>query len=98
MWLNEDDVAGAWHGVKRFVGVAWHQGQKVLGTVDRFANVGMRLLGAASQTGLIKGRALESGLQAARSYDDIRGKAERFGQDASRTVKHFEASVPELSL
>ena len=98
MWLSEDDVTNAWSNVKNFMGDAWHHGQKALGTMDRFANIGLRLFGAAASTGLVKGRALESGIQAARSYDDIRSKAQRFGRDVDKTVGHFRAAVPELNI
>ena len=98
MWLSEQDVADAWAGFKGFMGDAWHHGQKALGTIDRFANLGMRLLGAGAQTGLLKGRALESGLEAANQYNRVRNRAERFGQDVGRTVDVFRAAAPELNL
>ena len=98
MWLNENDVHNAWSNFKGIMGNVWHHGQKALGTIDRFANVGMRLLGAAASSGLVKGRALESGLNVARKYDEVRGKAERFGRDVDKTVGHFRAAVPELNL
>ena len=98
MWLNKDDVHNAWSNFKGFMGDAWHHGQKALGTIDRFANLGLRIMGAGAATGLLKGRALESGLSMARKYDDVRGKAERFGRDVDRTVGVFRQSVPELNL
>ena len=98
MWLTEDDVHHAWSSVKNFMGDAWHHGQKALGTIDRFANVGMRLLGAGASTGLLKGRALESGLEAARAYSNVRGRAEKFGRDVDRTMTTFRTAVPELNL
>lgn len=98
MWLSEDDVSNAWSNFKGIVGDAWHHGQKALGTIDRFANLGLRLMGAASSTGLLKGRALESGLNVARQYGKARSKVERFGRDVDRTVSHFRSAVPELNL
>ena len=98
MWLTDDDVANAWSGFKGFMGDAWHHGTKVLGTVDRVANLGMRLLGAAGHTGLLRGRALESGLQAADKYGQLRNDAMKFGQDVSKTVDHFRQAAPELRL
>ena len=98
MWLTEDDVQHAWSNFKGIMGNAWHHGQKALGTIDRFANVASRMLGAAASTGLVKGRALESGLSVARKYDDMRRKTERFGRDVDKTVGHFRAAVPELNL
>ena len=98
MWITEDQMANAWSDFKGILGNAWHHGQKALGTMDRFANLGMRLMGAAAHTGLLKGRALESGLSAANQYSQIRGKAERFGRDVDRTVNTFRAAAPELNL
>jgi len=98
MWLTEDDVQNAWSGFKNFMGDAWHHGQKALGTIDRFANLGMRLLGAGAQTGLLRGRALESGIAAANQYGTLRGRAQRFGRDVNRTVDTFRAAAPELGL
>ena len=98
MWISEQDVANAWSGFKGFMGDAWHHGQKALGTIDRFANLGMRLLGAGAQTGLLRGRALESGLEAANQYNRVRSRAERFGRDVGRTVDTFRAAAPELNL
>jgi hypothetical protein len=98
MWLNEQDISSAWGHVKNFMGDAWHAGHKVMNVMDRYANVGLRLFGAAANTGLIRGRALESGIRAAKGYDQIRSNAERFGRDVDKTVGSFRAAVPELNL
>ena len=98
MWLTEDDVHSAWSNVKTFIGQAWHNGEKALGTIDKFANVGMRLLGAGASTGLLRGRALESGLEAARGYSNVRNQAQQFGRDVNRTLHTFRTAVPELNL
>ena len=98
MWLTEDDVQNAWSGFKNFIGDAWHHGQKAFCTIDRFANLGMRLLGAGAQTGLRRGRALESGIAAANQYGNLRRRAQRFGRDVDRTVDTFRQAAPELGL
>ena len=98
MWLSEDDVQNAWGHVKSFVGNAWHHGQKVMGSIDRIANLGIRILGAAAQAGLVKGRALETGIRAANEYDAIRSKAMDFGKNTQRTLQRFRAAAPELNL
>ena len=98
MWLSEDDVSHAWGGIKDFMGSAWSHGHKFLNTIDRFANIGGRLLGAGASTGLLKGRALESGIQAAQSYGRARKTATDFGQNVDRTVSHFRQAVPELNI
>ena len=98
MWLSEDDVSNAWGGFKNFMGNAWAHGHKFLNTVDRFANIGTRLLGAAASTGLLQGRALESGIRAADQYSKVRNQARGLGQDVERTVGHFKQAVPELNL
>ena len=98
MWISEDDVANAWGGFKSFMGDAWHHGTKVLGTLDRYANLGLRLMGAAANTGLLQGRALESGIKAAGQYDRIRGEAQKMGSHVAKTVDHFRRAAPELQL
>ena len=98
MWISESDVANGWNHFKGFMGDFWTGGHKFLSTVDRFANIGTRLLGAGASTGLLQGRALESGIRAADQYSKVRSKAQGFGQDVERTVDHFRSSVPELGL
>ena len=98
MWLKEEDISHAWGGIKSFMGNAWSHGHKFLQTVDRVANIGGRLLGAGAATGLLQGRALESGIQAAQSYGRARKKVADFSQKADRTVDQFRQAVPELNL
>ena len=98
MWLSEQDVSNAWGGIKSIIGNAWGHGHKFLNTIDRFANIGGRLLGAGASTGLLRGRALESGIQAAQQYGRVRSKAMDIGQNVDRTVSQFRQAVPELNL
>ena len=98
MWLSEDDISNAWGGFKNIMGQAWSHGHKVLSTIDRVANIGGRLLGAGAQTGLLQGRALESGIQAANEYTRVRNRAIGYGRDVDRTMSHFRQAVPELNL
>ena len=79
------------------VGNAWHSGKQVLGTVDRVANIGMRLLGAAAASGM-GGRALESGVKAADMYKSARNKTAGFIGDTEKTVDRFRKAAPELNL
>lgn len=79
------------------VGNAWHSGKQVLGTVDRFANLGMRLLGAAAGSGL-RGSALESGIRAADMYKSARNKTVGIIDNAERTADRFRQAAPELNL
>jgi len=97
MWLNESDIHHAWGHVKGFMGNAWAHGHKFLNTVDKFANLGQRLLGAAAASGL-KGRALEAGINASNQYDQIRRKATQIGRDVDTTVDRFRRAAPELGL
>ena len=98
MWLSEDDVSHAWGNVKTFMGNAWSHGHRFLNNIDRFANIGGRLLGAGAATGLLKGRALESGIQAAQNYGRARKSVTDLGQNVDRTVAHFRQAVPELNI
>ena len=97
MWFSEQDIANAWNNTKSFVGQAWHHGKHVLGTIDRFANISQRLLSAAAASGL-KGRALEAGVRAADSYNQVRNRAQRFDRDVQDTVSRFRMAAPELNI
>ena len=94
MWLNEDAVANAFANTKHFFGQAWHTGRKVLNQMDRYADLGLRLFGAAAP--LLGGRALESGLQVVDAYSKVRRQAEQLGDDVERTHQRFRAAAPEL--
>ena len=98
MWLSEDDISEAWGSIKNFAGQAWSHGHKVFSTVDRFANLAGRLLGAGAQTGLLRGRALEGATQAAGEYGKLRSSAMGYGRDIQKTVEHFRQAAPELNL
>ena len=98
MWLSERHIQDGWSNFKGIMGSAWSHGHKFLSTVDRVANIGGRLLGAGAATGLLQGRALESGIQAANEYSKARNRAIGFGRDVDRTVGAFRAAVPELNL
>ena len=97
MRWNEQALADGWEKAKSFMGHAWHSGKQVLGTVDRYANLATRLLGAAAQSGL-SGRALESGIQAVDSYSRIRDKAMHAGRGVEGTIDRFRRAAPELKL
>ena len=97
MRWNEQAIADNWEKAKSFMGHAWHSGKQVLGTVDRYANLATRLLGAAAASGL-SGRALESGIQAVDSYSRIRDKAMNVGREVEGTVNRFKRAAPELNL
>ena len=94
MWLNEDAVANAFANTKHFFGQAWHTGRKVLNTMDRYADIGLRLFGAAAP--MLRGRALESGLQVVDAYSKVRRQAAELGQQADETHQRFRAAVPEF--
>ena len=97
MRWNENTIADGWQNAKSFMGHAWSTGKHVLGTIDRYADVATRILGAAAASGL-SGRALESGVQAVDSYSKIRDKAMRAGRDVEGTVERFRKAAPELNL
>ena len=98
MWLSEDDISHAWGSFKNIAGQAWSHGHKIFNTVDRYANLAGRLLGAGAQTGLLRGRALEGASQAANEYGKLRSHALGYGRDLQKTVDHFRQAAPELNL
>ena len=97
MWISEHDIEHAWGNVKSFMGHAWSHGHKFLNNIDRFANIGQRLLGAAAASGM-RGKALEAGLEASNQYDQVKRKAQKFGADVDTTVDRFRKAVPELQI
>ena len=96
MRWNENTIADGWQNAKSFMGHAWRS-KHVLGTIDRYADVATRILGAAAASGL-SGRALESGVSAVDSYSKIRDKAMRASRDVEWTVDRFRKAAPELNL
>ena len=95
MRWNEDTIRDGWQSMKSFMGNAWHTGKQVLGTVDRYANVATRLLGAAAASGM-SGRALEGGIQAVDQYSRVKAKALQMGNDVEKTADRFRQAAPEL--
>ena len=98
MWISESDIAHGWQNVKSIVGQAWHQGRHLLQGVDRAVNLGTRLLGAAGETGLLQGKALEASNRAVDSYSRVREKARGLEERVQGTVSRFKQRAPELGL
>ena len=96
VWLRESDISHSWGKVKRIMGNAWHHGTKVVGKLDKYADLGMRLLSAASP--MLPPRALEAGLGAANDYNTLRQKASAFQRNVDQTAGRFRSAVPELGI
>lgn len=96
VWLSESDVAHAWGRAKHVMGNAWHKGTKLLGTIDKYADLGIRLLGAASP--IMPQKALAMGLNAANEYNTARQKASDVQRGIMETTDRFRRAAPELGI
>ena len=94
--LRHSDISNAWKSVKKFVGNGWHTGTKIVGAMDRYADLGIRLLGAASP--MLPNKALSIGLSAANEYNRARNRVGDFKQQVDYTTQRFKKAVPELDL
>lgn len=94
--MRHSDVSHAWHSVKRFVGNSWHRGGKFLGTIDKYADLGMRVLGAAGP--LLPTKALKVGMDVANDYNNFRQRVDNFRNTAEHTRDRFRKAAPELGI
>jgi hypothetical protein len=96
MWLSGHHVAHHWAGVKNMVGHAWHEGGKWAGHIDRAANLGMRLFGAAAP--MLGNSAMEHGVRAINQYQGVRNRVQNIDSNARTAVGRLRAAAPELEL
>jgi len=86
-----------WGNVKSFLGKAYVEGRKWAGTIDGYANLARRVLGASS--GLLgelgAGRALEAGVQGLFKYDHVRKQAMK---RARGHLSRISRAAPELNI
>ena len=96
VWRRQSDISHSWGKVKRIMGHAWHQGTKTLGKLDKYADLGLRLLGAAAP--MLPPGALEAGVGVANEYNTLRQKASAFQRNVDQTAGRFRTAVPELGI
>jgi hypothetical protein len=88
----------AWHGVKKFMGEAYATGRKFAGTLDGYANLARRVLGAAAPmlTDLGANDALASGVRGLTEYDKVRKTVMDTDQSARGHLNRLAKAAPEL--
>ena len=89
-----------WGNVKSFLGKAYVEGRKWAGTIDGYANLARRVLGASS--GLLSelgaGRALEAGVKGLSQYDHVRKQAMNIDERARGHLSRISHAAPELNI
>ena len=96
VWLRESDISHAWGKVKHIMGHAWHKGGNLIGSIDKYADLGIRLLGATAP--MLRPSALQAGVGLANEYGALRQKAGAFQRGVDQTANRFRAAAPELGI
>jgi hypothetical protein len=88
----------AWNGVKKFMGEAYATGRKFAGTLDGYANLARRVLGAAAPMlqDLGANNALASGVRGLTEYDKVRQSVMETDQSARGHFSRIAKAAPEL--
>ena len=89
-----------WHGVKKFMGRAYTEGRKWAGTIDGYANLARRVLGAAAplMDELGGGRALEAGTRSFAQYDQVRRQVMDVDERGRGHLSRISKAAPELNI
>lgn len=94
--LSHQTVRNAWRHVKRVGHDAWHKGHKLAGTIDKYADLGLRLFGATAS--LLPQKAVQMGLEGAARYKDVRQKTLDFSDSIDRVTNRVRQAAPELGI
>jgi hypothetical protein len=88
----------SWTGMKKFMGQAYVTGRKWAGTIDGYANLARRVLGAAAPMleDLGAGQALSSGVRGLTEYDQVRQTIMNTDQAARGHLGRIAKAAPEL--
>ncbi len=89
-----------WRNVKSFLGKAYVEGRKWAGTIDGYANLARRVLGASSDllSALGAGRALEAGVKGLSQYDHVRKQVMDVDEGARGHLSRIGRAAPELNI
>ena len=87
-----------WGSVKRFMGNAYTEGRKWAGTLDGYANLARRVLGAAAPMleDLGASRATSAGMRGLSEYDQVRKKVMQVDDRAQSHLSRISKAAPEL--
>lgn len=95
-WLRSADISHAWRRTKHFMGNAYTHTNKFIGTVDKYADIAGRLLGAASP--LLSAKALQMGAHSMNQYKQLRSSIGDIQRGVDNTVQRVRSAVPELEI
>ena len=87
-----------WGNVKRFMGSAYTEGRKWAGTIDGYANLARRVLGAAAPAlqDLGADSAISAGLEGLSQYDQVRNQVMDTDEKARGHFSRISKAAPEL--
>ena len=87
-----------WGHVKKFMGNAYAEGRKWAGTIDGYANLATRVLGAAAPMleDLGASRATAAGVRCLSEYDQVRKKVMETDDRAQSHLSRISKAAPEL--
>ena len=88
-----------WGNVKSFLGSAYVEGRKWAGTIDGYANLARRVLGAATPmlNEMGAGRAITAGVQGLSQYDRVRHQVMEVDERAHGHISRIGRAAPELN-
>ena len=98
MLLAARQAHQTWGNVKSFLGGAYVEGRKWAGTIDGYANLARRVLGAATPMldELGAGRAITAGARGLSQYDQVRHQAMDTDERARGHLGRIAKAAPEI--
>ena len=89
-----------WGHVKSFMGRAYTEGRKWAGTIDGYANLARRVLGAASPMlqDLGAGHAITAGVRGLSQYDHVRKQVMDVDEKSRGHLGRIAKAAPELNI
>ena len=89
-----------WGHVKSFMGKAYAEGRKWAGTIDGYANLARRVLGAAAPmlNEMGAGKAIADGVRGLSQYDQVRHQVMDVDERARGHLSRIGKAAPELNI
>jgi len=89
-----------WGNVKSFLGRAYVEGRKWAGTIDGYANLARRVLGAATPmlNEMGAGNAITAGVRGLSQYDQVRHQVMDTDERARGHLSRISRAAPELNI
>jgi len=98
MLFSARQARQTWGNVKRFMGNAYVEGRKWAGTIDGYANLARRVLGAAAPLldEIGGSRALEAGARGLSQYDQVRHQVMDTDERARGHLTRISKAAPQI--